>query len=105
MASSSESSTSRIASVAFAVGFHPEIVPSSVAKMKKLGPEFAPLVTTKLSAMLAKTIPVGAATAPSGAFMGGGTVTTSGWLAGNVVPEPSYSVLTPVWLLETQKGL
>src|SRR5260370_885235 len=45
--------------VAATVGFHPKIVPSSVAKMKRAGPCVAPLATTNPAPPL-KTTPVGA---------------------------------------------
>ena len=61
------------------VGFQPEMVPSSVAKIKRLGPEVVPFVTTK-SAVPLKTWPVGLAVVPGGLPAGGGMVTTSAWL-------------------------
>src|SRR6266513_401667 len=68
----------------------PEMVPSSVTKMKCAPPK---------SELPLKTIPVGAdgGTPPKG----GGTVTTSGifW------PAPVYSVETPVPLSATHQGL
>ena len=64
----------------------PEMVPSSVSKMNRLGPDFPFLLTTKSSGFvlltLLKTLPVGA-DGPVPPF-GGGMVTTSGTL----VPLP-----------------
>jgi hypothetical protein len=62
------------------VGFQAEIVPSSVAKMKKLVPDAPPLLTTKSAGFVAanwlKTCPVGVlGPALRG---GGGMVTTIG---------------------------
>ena len=66
----------------FTFGAQAEIVPSSLAKMKRAGPESVPLSTTK-SAPPANTIPVGALGGlPS---EGGGTVTTSAFFT----PAPS----------------
>src|SRR5690348_12736362 len=87
-----------------AVGFQPEIVPSSVANMKKLGPEPPPPVTTKPELPL-NTTPVGVPVVPSGLPLAGGIVTTSGVAGGNGTPAPLYRVLTPVPLSEIQKGL
>ena len=61
-------------------GFQPEIVPSSVAKMKRLGADVPPDETTNAAgsdaASSLKTMPVGwLGPAPPG---GGATVTTSG---------------------------
>jgi hypothetical protein len=58
------------------------MVPSSVAKMKRLAPDFPPAETTKLLVLL-NTMPVGAATAPARLAGGVGMVTTSGEFAGN----------------------
>src|SRR6266568_828801 len=93
-------STTRTVFVASTLGFQPEIVPSSVAKMKNDLPEFAPFETTK-SFVALKTSPVGAAIVPAGLPAGGATVTTSA----TAVPSPLYSVVTPAPLSETQNGL
>src|SRR6266487_1352349 len=94
-----------IARVWSTVGFQPDIVPSSVAKMKRLGPETPPSVTTKPLVPL-KTLPVGAELVPPA---GGGMVTTSGDAPGDNgltgVPFPSYRVDTPVPLSEIHQGL
>ena len=61
------------------LGFQPEIVPSSVAKMKILGFDAGPCGTgTAKSLVGLKTFPVGAAVVPAGLPAGGGIVTTSG---------------------------
>src|SRR5436309_11862456 len=85
-------------------GFQPEIVPSSVLKMKRAAPDTPFLETTKPLVPL-KTTPVGAATVPSGLPLGGGIVTTSGAPGGKGVPAPLYSVMTPVPLSAIQKGV
>ena len=94
-----ELSTSKIALARFTEGLHPEIVPSSVAKMKEALPECPPWETVKSEAVELKTIPVGAAgpAAPAG----GGMATTRP----SFVPAPLYSVERPLPLSETQKGL
>src|SRR5581483_3054773 len=76
------------------VGFHPEIVPSSVTNMKKA---FCPGATSKLVVKL-KTFPVG----EDGPFCpgGGGIVTTNGC----GVPVALYKVETPVPLSDTHHG-
>src|SRR5512135_30057 len=56
--------------------FHPEIVPSSVAKMNRAG---LPLGSLKSVALPLKTWPVGAAGGVPP--VGGGIVTTSDWIA------------------------
>src|SRR5437660_145359 len=89
-----------MALVGLALGFQPDIVPSSVAKMKRLGPDPLFPVTTK-SLVPLKTLPVGAEVVPAGLPFGGGIVTTSGI----GVPSPLYSVDTPVPLSETHQGL
>src|SRR5438552_17170341 len=71
-------------------GLHPEIVPSSLAKRKRAGPEVVPLVTTKLVPPL-NTVPVGAP----------GTFTTRDC----GVPLPLYRVETAVSLSATHQGL
>src|SRR5205823_10026947 len=83
-------STPTIASVAATAGFQPEIVPSSLAKMKRAGPEAKPLVTAKLVVPL-NTTPVGAP----------GTVTVRPSLAPVL---PLYSVATAVPLSDTHHG-
>src|SRR5258708_1384487 len=95
-----------MACVGSTAGFQPEIVPSSVLKMKRAGPEAAPLETTKPLVPL-KTTPVGAATGPAGLALGGGAVTTIGGPGGGGKggPGPLYSVLTPVPLSAIQKGV
>src|SRR5260370_4418765 len=91
--------------VGSAVGFQPDIVPSSVAKMKRLGPD-PPLPVTTKSLVPLKTLPVGAAGGVPP--VGGGMVTTSGiggeptWSA---VPSPLYTVATPAVLSQTHQGL
>src|SRR5579863_10332693 len=79
---------------------HPEIVPSSVEKIKRSPPKSA---VTPL-----KPSPDGAATALLP--LGGGIVPTKGTFllpAGTVkiFPLPSYSVETPAMLSETQNGV
>src|SRR5258708_23445861 len=81
--------------------FQPDIVPSSVAKMKRLGSDTFFSVTTK-SLVPLKTLPVGAEVVlPAG----GGMVTTSGEPTVNGVPSPLYSVDTPLPLSETHQGV
>src|SRR5258706_8147155 len=84
-------------------GLHPEIVPSSVAKIKGAAPDPMAFETTKPAVPL-KTTPVGAAVVPAGLSPGGGIVTTSGVAGGKGVPAPLYSVDTPVPLSEIQNG-
>src|SRR6478672_701973 len=85
-------------------GFQPTIVPSSVAKRKKAGPELPFFEITKSDELGSKVLnacPVGAPTAPVPADGGAGIATTRGW----GLPAPSYSVATPAWLSDTQIGL
>src|SRR5881396_2963875 len=63
-APAAELSTATTARVPTTPGFQPRIVPPSVAKMKRAGPEAAPFVTTKLAPPL-KTTPVGAPATPT----------------------------------------
>src|SRR5882762_10863502 len=93
----SELSTSRTAltegglapAAMLAPGFHPEIVPSSVEKMKRAGrPAGVPLFKRKSVPLPLKTIPVGADWVP-GAKPGGGTITKL--LNGLVTPLPLES--------------
>lgn len=63
-------------STALVPPFHPEIVPSSVAKMNRAG---VPLGSLKSVALALNTWPVGAAGGVPPA--GGGIVTTSDWIA------------------------
>src|SRR3954451_12146794 len=94
MAPEVECGTAGIASAGSTLGAQPEMLPSSVAKMNRLGPESAPDVTMK-SAPLLNTMPVGAlGGVPSSA---GGTLTISEFLT----PLPSYSVDSPVPLSAT----
>ena len=86
------------------MGFQPDIVPSSVSKMKMLGPDLPCRDTTKPLVLL-KTTPVGAAVVPAGLPGGGGIVTTSGEPSGNRLPFPLYRVDTPVPLSATHHGL
>src|SRR5258707_14134840 len=83
-----------MACVGSTTGFQPEIVPSSVLKMKRAGPEAAPLETAKPLVLL-KTTPVGAGTVPARLPLGGGIVTTLGVPggAGKGGPAPLYSGL------------
>src|SRR5207248_11031348 len=87
------------------LGFHPTIVPSSVAKRNLLGPETPPLETTKPSGVGLKVVPVGAPTAPDPAD-GGAGIMTAGWFAATSLrlPWPSYRVVTPVALSDIQMG-
>src|SRR5438876_3685365 len=85
-------------------GFQPAIVPSSVAKRTKAGPELPFSEMTKsgeAGSKVLKAWPVGAATAPTPAEGGAGIATTRGC----GLPAPSYSVATPAWLSDTQIGL
>src|SRR6266705_4885596 len=96
-----------MALVGSALGFQPDIVPSSVAKMKRLGPDpFGPVTTKSLVPL--KILPVGAEVVPAGLPPGGGMVTTScigGEPTWSAVPSPLYTVATPVPLSETHQGL
>jgi hypothetical protein len=89
-----------MATVGLAAGFHPEIVPSSVAKMKRAG---LPGLSRK-SPVLLDTWPVGVDTVPIGEPAGGGMVTTRGLPTGKGCPAPLYRVENPAPLSETQKG-
>src|SRR6185295_16215445 len=82
MAPDAELSTTVIALVGSTLGAHAAIVPCSVAKRNRAGPETPPFVTMKSPDPL-KTMPVG---------LPPGMVTTSDW----GFPLPSYSVDTPV---------
>src|SRR5713226_7206189 len=112
----SELSTSRTAFVTFTPGFQPEMVPSSVAKMKIA---CLPGATKKSVGLPLKTTPVGADCVP-GAKPGGGTMTKllnglliplpfeSGWGSGKKFwgfPPPSYRVEVPELLLPIHQGL
>src|SRR5205823_10635989 len=93
-----ELSTLVTAVVAFTIGFHPAMVPSSVAKRK----------TARMPGASVKST-VGLNTWPVGADGGippaaGGTVTTIGLPTGKGLPAPLYTVTTPVPLSETQNG-
>src|SRR4029077_2623088 len=85
-------------------GFQPAIVPSSVANRKKAGPEtpfFAITKSDELGSKVLNACPVGAATAPLPAEGGAGIATTRGC----GLPAPSYSVVTPAGLSDTQIGV
>src|SRR5881628_3714453 len=100
-----ELSNLMIAFVRFTLGLQALTVPSSVAKIKKAGRGLPSLVVpnTKpgvlLKAVLLKAWPVGDAkpVTPGGS----GTLTTRGAFP----PKLLYSVDTPAWLSEIQKGL
>src|SRR5215472_12419500 len=92
--------------------FQPEIVPSSVTKMKTAGRlEGVPLSRMKSVGLPLKTIPVGVAVVPAGAVFGGGTKMK----LSNALPAGSgkkltgapfaYTLETPVPLSLIQKGL
>src|SRR5436190_16825466 len=83
------------------LGAQPAIVPSSVAKRNRLGPDLPSLVTTNPLPPL-NTIPVGAPP-PSGSS-GVGIETTSGVPGGAGVPEASYSVDVLLWLFATHQN-
>src|SRR5438128_2160606 len=95
----------RIALFRSTVGFQADIVPSSVAKMKKaeLDTPFSETTKSSESVLLKglKTTPVGAAVVPAGLPAGGGIVTTNGI----ALPSPLYSVETPAPLSDTHQGL
>src|SRR5436190_630205 len=89
-APAAELSTATTACVPLTAGFQPRIVPLSVAKMKRAGPEVVPFVTTKLGPPL-KTTPVGAPATPT--------------RSGIVAPVlPLYSVDESVPLSATHQG-
>src|ERR1700751_2022071 len=99
-----ELSTAMTACALSTFGFQPAIVPSSVAKRKKAGPGAPFFEITKsgeLGSNVLNACPVGAPTAPLAAEGGAGIATTRGC----GLPEPSYSVVTPAWLSDTQIGL
>src|SRR5580704_1184785 len=81
-------------------GFQPEMVPSSVAKMKMAAVPGVPGTRRKSVGLPLKTTPVGADCVP-GAKPGGGTVTTSAL----GFPLPSYRVEVPELLFATHQGL
>src|SRR6185437_15614706 len=86
------------------LGFQPAIVPSSVANTKKAGPELPCFLITKsceAGSNVLNAWPVGAPTAPSPADGGAGMSTLSAW----GLPAPSYRVVAPAWLSDTQIGL
>src|ERR1700726_213694 len=89
-----------IAFVAFTVGAHPLILPSSVANTNADGPETPFSDTTNPEVGLAIN-PAGEPIGPNGWLGAGGIVTTSGV----ILPNWSYSVDTPVMLSATQYGL
>src|SRR5215469_17334640 len=83
-------------------GFQPEIVPSSVAKMKRAGwPAGVPLLRRKSLGLPLKTMPVGVAAAP-GVKPGGGTITK----LSNVLPGGSGKKVAGITLplLSTKCG-
>src|SRR5690242_20227451 len=99
-----ERSTAMTACPLSTFGFQPAIVPSSVAKRKKAGPETPSFLITKSDEVLSSVLnacPVGAPAAPFPADGGAGIAPTRGC----GLPAPSYSVVTPAWLSETQIGV
>jgi hypothetical protein len=86
--------------------FHASMVPSSVAKMKRAGPELPiakPGVLVRIVTFA--TWPVGAPLLPSlVGSVGSGISTTRGVFGGNGEPVPSYRVVTPALLSETKNG-
>src|SRR5579859_6796781 len=87
-------------------GFQPAMTPSSVANKNRAGAETPFLDTVKPSGVGLNTVPSGVPTAPGPAEGGAGMVTTSCCLPGPGwgLPCPSYKVVTPVALSETQIG-
>src|SRR5436190_1201004 len=83
------------ACVGSTVGFHPEIEPSSLTKMKMAGPE-TPFFLTWKDCVLLTTVPVGLAPSLFPAEVGISTTN------GTAVPSWLYSVETPVPLSLTQ---
>ena len=100
MSGTAEWSTAIVALVPPTLGFHPAIVPSSVANRNKALPVLPVLasVTKKSEGVVLKTVPVGVP--PVGAS-GAGMATMSG----TAVPSPRYRVETPALLSDTQIGL
>src|SRR5260370_39520092 len=96
-----------MALVGSALGFQPDIVPSSVAKMKRLGPDpFGPVTTKSLVPL--KILPVGAEGVPAGLPSGGGMVITScigGEPPLRAVPSALYNLATPVAFADNQQGV
>src|SRR3981081_4414910 len=74
------------------------MVPSSVAKMKRLESFVVPSLTLKSSALPLKTTPVGA---PPLVALGAGILTTRDWGA----PVPAYRVETWPLLSATHQGV
>src|SRR5438445_12946991 len=74
------------------------MVPSSVAKRNKA----RAVLFSRNPVVLLNTWPVGADGGAPPA--GGGIVTTMGLAAGAASPLPSYTLMTPVPLFETQNG-
>src|SRR6201997_2075181 len=99
-------STAVTAWVGSTVGFQPAMVPSSVANRNRAGADTPFSDTAKPSGVGLNTVPSGAPAAPGPAEGGAGMVTTSCWLPGPGwgLPCPSYKVVTPVWLSDTQIG-
>src|SRR5580692_5191272 len=87
-------------------GFQPAIVPSSVANRNRAGAETPFSDTTKPSGVGLNTVPSGVPAAPGPDEGAAGIVTTSCLLPGPGwgLPCPSYRVVTPVALSETQIG-
>src|SRR3954466_15918275 len=96
MAPAPELSLMTTAEVAFTVGFHPEIEPSSLLNRNSAGPDFVPWVMVK-SVVLLNTVPVGV---PIVAPPTGGMVTTIAC----TTPVELYTVERPVLLSEVQNG-
>src|ERR1700730_17214650 len=86
--------------------FQPAMTPSSVANKNRAGPETPFSDTAKPSYVGLNTMPSGVPTAPGPAEGGAGIVTTSWCLPGPGwgLPCPSYKVVTPVALSETEIG-
>src|SRR5712672_1060399 len=99
-------STAMTARVGSTAEFQPAMVPSSVANRNRAEPDTPFLDTAKPPGVGLNTVPSGAPAAPGPADGGAGIDTTSCCVPGPGwgLPCPSYRVVTPVWLSETQIG-
>src|SRR5947208_15870487 len=78
-------------STALVPPFHPEMVPSSVAKMNRAGLPFG----RRKSELPLKTVPVGVAVAPGGAIFGRGMITEAVPLERTLTASAVYGDVTP----------
>src|SRR6266446_2124372 len=90
---------------AFCPPFQPEMVPSSVAKMKWADVPGVPGTVWKSVGLPLKTTPVGVDVVPAGEPFGGGTVTLPVPLMRTAPPVPVERADVPELLLATHQGL